>query len=72
MLSVIMLNVTFKPFMLSVVMLNVVMLSVVAFLKGSTRTDWPGNIRLGWYATTFSIMGIIGIFSMNSTQKNDT
>jgi hypothetical protein len=33
MLSVIMLNVTFKPFMLSFVMLNVVMLSFVAPLK---------------------------------------
>jgi hypothetical protein len=36
MLSVIMLNVAYKPFMLSVVMLNVVMLTVVAPVQGQT------------------------------------
>jgi hypothetical protein len=41
MLSVIMLNVTHKPFGLSVIMLNVVRLNVVMLSVVSSNEQWP-------------------------------
>jgi len=56
MLGLIILNVTYKPFILSVVMLNVVILSLVAPLQdrlervstGGTFLALTANIRLVW------------------------